>query len=59
MEDKKVVKVNGYVTVETATSKKGNEYKAVYVTIGDKHIQLGFVNAFTELALIKAGVKLD
>lgn len=57
--ENKVVKVDGVVTVETLISKKTkNEYKAVFVTVNGRKVQVGFVNAFVELNLMKAGVKL-
>ena len=61
MENKvvKVVKVNGaVVTVEECTSKKGNSYRAIFIHVNGAKIQVGFVNAFTELDLLKAGVKI-
>lgn len=56
--EKKVVKVNGTVTVEEGISKKGNPFKAVYVTVNGTKVLVGFVNAYVELALIKAGVEI-
>lgn len=56
--ENEVVKVNGTVTVEKVISKKGNPFKAVYVTVNGKKVQVGFVNAYVELALIKAGVEI-
>lgn len=61
MENKVLAKVNGVVSVEEANSRKtGNPYKAVYVTFANgQKVQIGFFNAMTELAFLKAGVKVN
>lgn len=55
--NQRVIKVNGTVTIEERVSKQGNVYQAVFVTMGDKKVQVGFLNAQTTLAFIRAGLK--
>lgn len=50
---------NCVVKVVEKTSAKGKPYTAVVAVINGKEVQLGFCNAFTELALVKAGVKFN
>lgn len=57
-DERRVVKVAGQITIEDCVSSKGNAYRAVFVTIDGKKIQVGFLNAQTELAFIYAGVPL-
>lgn len=59
MENKVMAKINGIVTVEECVSKKGNPYKAIFITVNGSKVQIGFVNAYTELDLLKAGVKIS
>lgn len=59
MENKVMAKINGIVTVEECVSKKGNSYKAIFITVNGSKVQIGFVNAYTELDLLKAGVKIS
>lgn len=59
MENKVVAKVNGVVSIEECVSKKGNAYKAVFVTVNGRKIQVGFLNAFMEAYFMIAGIKTE
>lgn len=58
MENKVIAKFNGNVTVEECVSRKGTPYKAVFIVVNGEKVQIGFVNVYTELAFVRAGVKL-
>lgn len=51
------VVVNGQVEIERRVSKKGNEYQMVVLVVGNRRIDIGFLDTRAELALLKAGVK--
>lgn len=38
------------------TSKEGKPYKVIILTIKGKEVQAGFVNVYTENALLRAGI---
>ena len=38
------------------TSKEGKPYKVIILTIKGKEVQAGFVNVYTENALVRAGI---
>lgn len=57
--EKSVVLKGAEVRVISAVSSKGNAYKAFEVEVNGKVMRLGFVSAQHELALIKAGIRLD
>lgn len=44
------------LSIVDKTSKDGNPYKVVCVTIKGKEVQLGFVNVYVENALLRAGI---
>lgn len=50
---------NCAIKVVERTAKSGKPYSVVVAVVNGKDVQLGFVNAYTELALVKAGVKFS
>lgn len=58
MENKnKVTRIeNAQVDIFEGVSKKGNPYKAIDITVNGEKIRVGFVDAYKELALVRAGV---
>lgn len=59
-KEKIVAKVdNVTMKVVEKESKGGKPYTAVIAVINGKEVQVGFVNAFTEVALSRAGVKFN
>lgn len=60
MNEKIVAKIeNSTVKVVERTSKKGVPYYAIVAVVNGKEVQIGFVNAYTEVALSRAGVKFS
>lgn len=60
VENKVVAKIpSTSLTVEECVSEtKGTTYRAVFAIINGVKVCIGFVNIYTENALLKAGVKL-
>lgn len=50
---------NVKVFIKSQVSQGGKPYKVVVMVVNGKEVNLGFVNAYTELSLLKAGVKID
>ena len=59
-EGKVLCKQNVVMTVEEKVSQKtGKPFKAVFVTLSNgEKINVGFVNVYTENAMLKAGLKI-
>lgn len=57
MENKKRIRIeNAQVEIVEETSKKGFPYKAIDLRVNGQIIRIGFVDAYKELAFIRAGV---
>lgn len=60
MNEKVVAKIeNATLKVVEKTSKKGVPYYSIVAVVNGKEVQVGFVNAYTEVALCRAGVKFN
>ena len=44
------------LSIVEKTSKEGKPYKVIILTIKGKELQAGFVNVYTENALLRAGI---
>ena len=58
-QEKEIAKFNATVVVVERVSAKGNVYKAIELVVNGKVIPFGFCDDSQELALLKAGVKID
>ena len=48
------------LTIEEKTSRKtGNTYKQLVLTVKGKEVPVGFVNVYTENALLRAGIDIN
>lgn len=44
------------LSVEEKTSKNGNPYQVLVLTVKGKRVEIGFVNVYVENALLRAGI---